>query len=232
MGEEEYEGLKHTQEVLTQNGGFQGINRKVQLKPAALNDDQSAKEILVVVKWGGVLTQLGREQSERLGKSFRVDMFPKEKGGLLRLHATMRHDLKIYSSDEGRVQTTAAAFAKGLLDLEGQLTPILVTLVGKNETVTKMLDDSGKEEKLMKTMKKKLRTILNMDEVFTPEQIEELAAPTKAPALVEAMLAIGNPKQVLLFVMKHFMVGVSTASPPLAASCDECAGPFGQKVAR
>eukprot|EP00300_Choanocystis_sp_HF-7_P021062 c20728_g1_i9.p1 GENE.c20728_g1_i9~~c20728_g1_i9.p1 ORF type:complete len:490 (+),score=121.81 c20728_g1_i9:23-1471(+) len=62
MGEEEYEGLKHTQEVLTQNGGFQGINRKVQLKPAALNDDQSAKEILVVVKWGGVLTQLGREQ--------------------------------------------------------------------------------------------------------------------------------------------------------------------------
>eukprot|EP00300_Choanocystis_sp_HF-7_P021053 c20728_g1_i13.p3 GENE.c20728_g1_i13~~c20728_g1_i13.p3 ORF type:complete len:119 (+),score=29.19 c20728_g1_i13:338-694(+) len=60
-----------------------------------------------------------------------------------------------------------------------------------------MLDDSGKEEKLMKTMKKKLRTILNMDEVFTPEQIEELAAPTKAPALVEAMLAIGNPKQHL-----------------------------------
>ena len=25
-------------------------------------------------------------------------------GGLLRLHSTYRHDLKIYSSDEGRVQ--------------------------------------------------------------------------------------------------------------------------------
>ncbi|WZZ09072.1 hypothetical protein YC2023_094993 [Brassica napus] len=46
--------------------------------------------------------------------------------GLLRLHSTYRHDLKIYSSDEGRVQMSAAAFAKGLLDLEGQLTPILV----------------------------------------------------------------------------------------------------------
>ena len=40
---------------------------------------------------------------------------------------TYRHDLKIYSSDEGRVQTSAAAFTQGLLDLEGDsLTPILV----------------------------------------------------------------------------------------------------------
>lgn len=35
--------------------------------------------------------------------------------GLLRLHSTYRHDLKIYASDEGRVQMTAAAFAKVLL---------------------------------------------------------------------------------------------------------------------
>ena len=45
--------------------------------------------------------------------------------GLLRLHSTYRHDLKIYASDEGRVQMTAAAFAKGLLALEGELTPVL-----------------------------------------------------------------------------------------------------------
>ena len=32
--------------------------------------------------------------------------------GLLRLHSTYRHDLKVYASDEGRVQMTAAAFAK------------------------------------------------------------------------------------------------------------------------
>ena len=47
--------------------------------------------------------------------------------GFLRLHSTYRHDLKIYSSDEGRVQMSAAAFTQGLLDLEGHsLTPILV----------------------------------------------------------------------------------------------------------
>jgi inositol hexakisphosphate/diphosphoinositol-pentakisphosphate kinase len=32
--------------------------------------------------------------------------------GFLRLHSTYRHDLKIYAADEGRVQTTAAAFLK------------------------------------------------------------------------------------------------------------------------
>lgn len=30
-------------------------------------------------------------------------------GGFLRLHSTYRHDLKIYSSDEGRVQVSTAA---------------------------------------------------------------------------------------------------------------------------
>ena len=65
-----------------------------------------------------------------LGSQFRNVMYPRygpAGGGLLRLHSTYRHDLKIYSSDEGRVQTSAAAFTQGLLDLEGtSLTPILV----------------------------------------------------------------------------------------------------------
>ena len=34
--------------------------------------------------------------------------------GFLRLHSTYRHDLKVYASDEGRVQMTAAAFTKVL----------------------------------------------------------------------------------------------------------------------
>ena len=59
--------------------------------------------------------------------------------GLLRLHSTFRHDLKIYASDEGRVQTTAAAFAKGLLALEGELTPILVQMV-KSANTNGLLD--------------------------------------------------------------------------------------------
>ena len=37
---------------------------------------------------------------------------------------------------------TAAAFAKGFLALEGQLTPILASLVSKHGAITKMLDET------------------------------------------------------------------------------------------
>ena len=85
---------------------------------------------MLIVKWGGSLTQEGRDQSTNLGKHFRETYYPGEGLGFLRLHSTFRHDLKIYSSEEGRVQMTAAAFVKGFLDLEGKhLTPILVSLV-------------------------------------------------------------------------------------------------------
>ena len=74
-------------------------------------------EALLILKFGGVLTHLGKNQAEFLGRDFRMRMYPggnlRNSDGLLRLHSTYRHDLKIYSSDEGRVQITAAAFAKG-----------------------------------------------------------------------------------------------------------------------
>jgi inositol-hexakisphosphate/diphosphoinositol-pentakisphosphate 1-kinase len=74
-------------------------------------------------------------------------LYPDEKGGgILRLHSTFRHDLKIITSDEGRVMKTAAAFAKGMLELEGDLPPILVSLVHKDKGSMRMLDQSGNKE--------------------------------------------------------------------------------------
>ena len=103
-----------------------------------------ASEVLLVLKWGGDLTPLGREQAEMMGTEFRHQMYPDPSGGgVLRLHATYRHDLKINASDEGRVMKTAAAFARGLLELEGQLTPILVSLVTVEEKSRQMLDAGG-----------------------------------------------------------------------------------------
>ena len=145
------------------NGGetsstvFSGINRKVQLKPVVDTSVEPHRllELLVVVKHGGVLTHAGRTQAESLGQDFRRSIYPAASGeggedgaGLLRLHSTYRHDLKIWSSDEGRVQMSAAAFAKGLLDLEGtSLAPILASLVNLNG---RMLDacDKGASESI------------------------------------------------------------------------------------
>ncbi|KAF8010844.1 hypothetical protein BT93_J1478 [Corymbia citriodora subsp. variegata] len=146
--------LRQVKAVLEEGGHFSGIYRKVQLKPlkwvkvARINgegEEERPVEALMVLKYGGVLTHAGRKQAEELGRYFRNNMYPGEGTGLLRLHSTYRHDLKIYSSDEGRVQMSAAAFAKGLLDLEGQLTPILVSLVSKDSSMLDGLENASVE---------------------------------------------------------------------------------------
>ncbi|KAF3443186.1 hypothetical protein FNV43_RR12867 [Rhamnella rubrinervis] len=154
----EAEDLEHAEKLrqvkaVLEEGHFSGIYRKVQLKPLkwvkvtknSEGEEERPVEALMVLKYGGVLTHAGRKQAEELGRYFRNNMYPGEGTGLLRLHSTYRHDLKIYSSDEGRVQMSAAAFAKGLLDLEGQLTPILVSLVSKDSSMLDGLDNASVE---------------------------------------------------------------------------------------
>ncbi|XP_038854503.1 inositol hexakisphosphate and diphosphoinositol-pentakisphosphate kinase 2-like [Salvelinus namaycush] len=112
--------------------------------------------------------------------------------GLLRLHSTYRHDLKIYASDEGRVQMTAAAFAKGLLALEGELTPILVQMV-KSANMNGMLDsDSESLTDCQQRVKVRLHEIMQKDQDFTEDDYQKLA-PTGSPSLVTSMKTIGNP---------------------------------------
>merc|ERR550532_3387928 len=91
--------------------------------------------------------------------------------GLLRLHSTYRHDLKIYASDEGRVQMTAAAFAKGLLALEGELTPILVQMV-KSANTNGLLDNDCDSGSTLTRVKAKLREMLQRDQDFSREDLE------------------------------------------------------------
>ncbi|XP_031381096.1 inositol hexakisphosphate and diphosphoinositol-pentakisphosphate kinase VIP2-like isoform X3 [Punica granatum] len=165
---EHAEKLSQVKAVLEKGGHFSGIYRKVQLKPlkwikvAKANgegEEERPVEALMVLKYGGVLTHAGRKQAEELGRYFRNNMYPGEGTGLLCLHSTYRHDLKIYSSDEGRVQMSAAAFAKGLLDLEGQLTPILVSLVSKDSSMLDGLDSASIEIEAAKAMLNEIITL-------------------------------------------------------------------------
>jgi inositol hexakisphosphate/diphosphoinositol-pentakisphosphate kinase len=89
---------------------FEGLNRKVQLRPLQYEKYVNSKglevdrvtEALFILKWGGELTHAGVKQAVDHGTSFRENMFDERSGGLLRLHSTYRHDLKCYTSDEGR----------------------------------------------------------------------------------------------------------------------------------
>ncbi|XP_034031819.1 inositol hexakisphosphate and diphosphoinositol-pentakisphosphate kinase 1 isoform X5 [Thalassophryne amazonica] len=207
--EEKKSKLEQLKTVLEMYGHFSGINRKVQLtylrngQPKASSEEEDIKKegpsLLLVLKWGGELTPAGRVQAEELGRAFRC-MYPGGQGdyagfpgcGLLRLHSTYRHDLKIYASDEGRVQMTAAAFAKGLLALEGELTPILVQMV-KSANMNGLLDsDSDSLTDCQQKVKARLHEIMQKDQEFTQEDYLKLA-PTDSPSLVNSMNVIQNP---------------------------------------
>ncbi|XP_061898673.1 inositol hexakisphosphate and diphosphoinositol-pentakisphosphate kinase 1-like isoform X6 [Entelurus aequoreus] len=207
--EEKKSKLEQLKTVLEMYGHFSGINRKVQLtylrngQPKASSEEEDCKRegpsLLLVLKWGGELTPAGRVQAEELGRAFRC-MYPGGQGdyagfpgcGLLRLHSTYRHDLKIYASDEGRVQMTAAAFAKGLLALEGELTPILVQMV-KSANMNGLLDsDSDSLTDCQQKVKARLHEIMQKDMEFSQDDYQKLA-PTGSPSLVNSMKIIQNP---------------------------------------
>ncbi|XP_021505552.1 inositol hexakisphosphate and diphosphoinositol-pentakisphosphate kinase 1 isoform X11 [Meriones unguiculatus] len=211
--EEKTGKLEQLKSVLEMYGHFSGINRKVQLtyyphgvkassEGQDLQREALAPSLLLVLKWGGELTPDGRVQAEELGRAFRC-MYPGGQGdyagfpgcGLLRLHSTFRHDLKIYASDEGRVQMTAAAFAKGLLALEGELTPILVQMV-KSANMNGLLDsDSDSLSSCQHRVKARLHHILQQDAPFGPEDYDQLA-PTGSTSLLNSMSVIQNPVKV------------------------------------
>ncbi|XP_023264165.1 inositol hexakisphosphate and diphosphoinositol-pentakisphosphate kinase 1 isoform X3 [Seriola lalandi dorsalis] len=207
--EEKKSKLEQLKTVLEMYGHFSGINRKVQLtylphgQPKTSSEEEDTRKegpsLLLVLKWGGELTPAGRVQAEELGRAFRC-MYPGGQGdyagfpgcGLLRLHSTYRHDLKIYASDEGRVQMTAAAFAKGLLALEGELTPILVQMV-KSANMNGLLDnDSDSLSSCQHRVKARLHEILQKDRDFTDEDYDRLA-PTSSASLVNSMKIVQNP---------------------------------------
>nr|XP_031309053.1 inositol hexakisphosphate and diphosphoinositol-pentakisphosphate kinase 1 isoform X4 [Camelus dromedarius] len=211
--EEKTGKLEQLKSVLEMYGHFSGINRKVQLTyyPHGVKASNEGPDpqgsvltpsLLLVLKWGGELTPAGRVQAEELGRAFRC-MYPGGQGdyagfpgcGLLRLHSTFRHDLKIYASDEGRVQMTAAAFAKGLLALEGELTPILVQMV-KSANMNGLLDSDGDSlSSCQHRVKARLHHILQQDAPFGPEDYDQLA-PTGSTSLLNSMAVIQNPVKV------------------------------------
>ncbi|XP_043205881.1 inositol hexakisphosphate and diphosphoinositol-pentakisphosphate kinase-like isoform X4 [Amphibalanus amphitrite] len=222
--------LEQLRNVLEMYGHFSGINRKIQLKyqpkgwkrssETETSDDPS---LVLVLKWGGELTPAGRVQAEELGKIFRC-MYPGGQGeyagtqglGLLRLHSTYRHDLKIYASDEGRVQMTAAAFAKGLLALEGELTPILVQMV-KSADTNGLLDNDSDSRNLLNMVKSRIHDLFQQDRDFTEDDIHQLN-PTGSISVAKALSRLKNPVETCELVYSHLQKLLAVITPKMEES--------------
>ncbi|RUS84821.1 hypothetical protein EGW08_007436, partial [Elysia chlorotica] len=228
--EEKRAKLNQLKLVLEMYGHFSGINRKVQLKyqPTGRPKRSSSEEgtwvsskgqgicgVIVYPLYSKVLcnsfisTRPGLTNLNQVFCLFifKCCQFEAPGLGFLRLHSTFRHDLKIYASDEGRVQMTAAAFTKGLLALEGELTPIVVQMV-KSANTNGLLDGEVNTSKYQMVIKEKLKGYFNQDREFTEEDYQKLAA-TNSISLVNAMQFVKNPFQMCTRV--HEMIQEITA---------------------
>jgi len=213
---QELQNLELLIPVLAMKDRFKGLERKVQLKAVKWKqqkEDQPRKAalVLVVAKWGGELTVSGLAQSQELGRRLRHDLYPNDPTGLLRLHSSFRHDFKIYSSQEGRCQITAAAFTKGFLDLEGDIIPILVSLVSKDLFAARLLDAPipKKQRDIVKT---KIESLLLSDEdMSTPENLRR-SCPTTHTGLIQAAERIKQPLPLLHTIRKMVLEYVDSIS--------------------
>ena len=175
--------------ILEKNLNFEGFTRKVQIRPKKWkkiiikeNNQNKTKykieEALFIIKWGGRITHSGIKQAKLLGNTFRSQLYFSNKlsgEDLLRLHSTYQHDLKCYSSEEGRNLKTAAAFLQGLLQLDGSLIPIVTSMVRNDEKVSELLDANNSDiEHLRKNVKTNLEEFFHSDVNNLKEKYNEL----------------------------------------------------------
>jgi inositol hexakisphosphate/diphosphoinositol-pentakisphosphate kinase len=114
-------------------------------------------------------------------------------GGLLRLHSTYRHDLKCFTSDEGRCAKTAAAFLKGLLTLDGALAPILAIMVRNDEHTNLMLDDISEATKSKEKIKEALEKLILTDTDDMNDTWMEILGEEPTEMEQKLLKEIGNP---------------------------------------
>ncbi|XP_053991375.1 uncharacterized protein LOC128883241 [Hylaeus volcanicus] len=231
-----FEHFCSLQRVLQRGDGFSGINRKFQIKPVEWKSviSKSGDTLvvvtrqLIVAKWGGELTGVGQAQAEDLGKRLRAAMYPgDEEGGLLRLHSTFRHDLKIYTSDEGRCQVTSAAFTKGFLDLEGQLTPILVQMVMRNAKAHALLDNSSVQSKERDLCKKWLDTLFNSENGLDDMEPNLRECIKHSPGYQEAAQFFKKPRVNMIAIKERIEELVNALSFEIRR-CEWATGPPSQ----
>ena len=214
-----YAKLFQVKLVLEKKLNFEGMIRKIQLRPLKFTkifinnkEDFNITEALMIVKWGGDITHSGIEQAKQLGNKLRVQLYPINKingEDLLRLHSTFKHDLKCYSSEEGRCLKSSAAFLKGLLQLDGNLIPIITSIVRKGYNINKLLDVTYMND-MRRNVKDSLKEICNFNGNFKEKYFNNVYKNDNEQPINNLISDINNyyekmqkVYQLLRLVMKH-----------------------------
>ncbi len=177
---------------------------------AAAENDLILDKLQLVMKWGGEPTHSARYQCQDLGANMRDDLKLLNKDAL--------NDVRIFSSSENRVKTSAQIFAADFLDRKDL--PEDFISVRKD-----LLDDSNAAKDVMDKVKKKLKTLLR--EGHMPEHF---SWPKNTPEPEIVLLTVVELMKFHQRVMRHnFKKLNGSAAASLAALSGSDDGKDGTK---
>lgn len=169
---------------------------------SAVEDDLVIDKMQLVMKWGGEPTHSARYQSQELGTNMRDD--------LKLLNKEVLNNVRIFTSSEKRVKTSAQIWAASFLGLES----IDESYISVRKD---LLDDSNAAKDVMDKVKKKLKHLLREGN-SAPEQF---AWPKEMP---EPSIVMTTVVELLKFhrrVMRHNFKKLSTTATASLASVAE-----------